>query len=180
MNEAINEILGFVGVFLLIFAVIALFVGAFIIANTFTMTLRERAREFALLRAVGASPTQVFVSIQLQAIVIGLVGSVLGIGVGVGLVTALRAGLARFGAVLAGELPMDATTVAVSIGTGLLVCVVGAALPARKAALTPPVDAMRAEEPTAERSLTARAIIGVVVFAAGLGAVTAASLAHLA
>jgi len=176
MNEAINEILGFIGVFLLIFAVIALFVGAFIIANTFTMTLRERAREFALLRAVGASPTQVFVSILLQAVVVGLVGSALGIGVGVGLVAALRLGLEQFGATLAGDLPLDAPTVAISVGTGLLVCVVGAALPARRAALTPPLDAMRAEEPTGERSLTARGIIGVVVLVAGLGAVTAASL----
>lgn len=96
-SEAVEEVLGFVETFLLVFAAIALFVGAFIIANTFAMSVRERLRELALLRALGASPGQVFASVLVQALVVGLVGGGFGVLAGAGLVRVIRWGLALAG-----------------------------------------------------------------------------------
>src|SRR5674476_1241887 len=74
-HEQWQSMLGFISTFLLVFAGIALFVGTFIISNTFAMVVRQRQREFAMLRAVGASPSQVFASVLGQAAVIGVVGA---------------------------------------------------------------------------------------------------------
>lgn len=167
-KDAISDQLGFVTTFLLVFAAIALFVGAFIISNTFAMSVRQRMREFALLRAVGASPTQVFASILIQAAVVGLVGSALGIAGGLGLVAVLRVGLEAMGMDLAGTIPVDAATIVVSLGVGTLVSVLAAAVPARRAALVPPVEAMRDEVTVAERSMRVRSLLGLVL--TGLGA----------
>src|SRR5690606_12409823 len=89
-RESIESTLGFLNTFLLVFAAISLFVGGFIIANTFAMSVRQRMRELALLRAMGASPSQVFGSVLVQAAVVGVVGSLLGVAGGLGLVSALR------------------------------------------------------------------------------------------
>jgi putative ABC transport system permease protein len=106
-RKSIEEQLGFVQTFMLVFAGISLFVGAFIISNTFSMSVRQRMREFALLRAVGASPAQVFVSILIQAAVVGLVGSALGIVAGLGLVSLLRILFSKVGMDLSGSIPLD-------------------------------------------------------------------------
>jgi putative ABC transport system permease protein len=166
--------LGFVTTFLLVFAGIALFVGAFIISNTFSMSVRQRMRELALLRAVGASPLQVFASVLVQAAVVGLVGSTLGILGGLGLVSLLRVGLGAVGMDLVGSIPVDTTTIVVSLVVGTAVSVLAAALPARRAALVPPVEAMRDDVATPERSLRWRAIGGLAVTALGAAAVVAA------
>ena len=168
--------LGFVQMFMLVFAGISLFVGAFIISNTFTMSVRQRMREFALLRAIGASPTQVFASILIQAAVVGLAGSALGIAAGLGLVSLLRIGLEKVGMDLSGSIPLDATTVVLSLVVGTIVAVGAAALPARRAALTAPVEAMR-EAAATEKSLKTRTIAGSVLTAAGIAAVVAALVA---
>ncbi|MBI9116023.1 ABC transporter permease [Sanguibacter suaedae] len=170
----IESQLGFVETFLLVFAGISLFVGGFIIANTFAMTVRQRQREFALLRAVGASPLQVFASILVQAAVVGLVGGALGVAGGLGLVTALKALFESMGMDLAGDVPVTTQMVVVSLVVGLVVSVVSAALPARRAALVPPVEAMRDESPGQARSLRVRGVLGLVVAGAGTGAVVAA------
>jgi putative ABC transport system permease protein len=167
----IDDMLGFVVTFLLVFAGIALFVGAFIISNTFAMAVRQRMREFALLRAVGASPAQVFASILGQAAIVGLAGSALGILGGLGLVQLLRGILGSVGMELAGDLPVDTLTIVVSVLVGTVVSVLAAAIPARRAALVPPVEAMRDEVVTPERSLRPRAIGGLVLVALGLAAV---------
>ncbi|WP_245993115.1 FtsX-like permease family protein [Xylanimonas allomyrinae] len=142
-RASIQEVLGFLQTFLLIFAAIALVVGAFIITNAFAMAVRERQRENALLRAVGASPAQVFASVLVQAFAVGLVGAALGVGGGVGLVHGIRAVLARFGMQLGSDVPLSAGEVAVAVTLGTVLCLVAAALPARRAALVPPVQAMR-------------------------------------
>ncbi|WP_370247780.1 ABC transporter permease [Cryobacterium sp. TMT2-4] len=168
--------LGFVQAFMLVFAGISLFVGAFIISNTFSMLVRQRTREFALLRAVGASPTQVFASILIQAAVVGLLGSALGIAGGLGLVSLLRIGFDQVGMDLSGSIPLDAPTVIVSLLIGTVVAVVAAALPARRAALTAPVEAMR-EATATERSLRVRTIIGGVLATLGAAGLVVALLA---
>lgn len=174
-EEAVQSVLGFISTFLLVFAAISLFVGAFIIANTFQMVVRQRQREFAMLRAVGASPGQVFTSILVQALVVGVLGSAAGVGAGVALVAGLRGFFASMGMELSGRIPLDGFTVAVSVVTGTLVSVVAAAVPARRAALTPPVEAMRDEVAAHERGSTVRAATGAFLLVGGLVAVAAAT-----
>ena len=173
-RASIETMLGFVTTFLMIFAAISLFVGAFIIANTFAMSVRQRMREFALLRAVGASPLQVFTSILTQAAVVGLLGSALGIGAGLGLVSMLRVLFERMGMDLSGSIPLDASTVVISLLVGTVVSIAAAALPARRAALTPPVEAMRDDVVVHERSLRVRALVGGALVVGGLASLVVA------
>ncbi|MBO3101288.1 ABC transporter permease [Cellulomonas fengjieae] len=175
-TENILSILGFITTFLLVFAGISLFVGAFIIANTFSMWVRQRTRELALLRAVGASPLQVFSSIVLQAAIVGLVGAALGVAGGLGLVVVLREVLGAVGMQLTGRVPVDGFTLAVSVLVGTLVSVLAAALPARRAALVPPVEALRDEVTLPERSLWRRAVAGASLVVLGVAALVAALL----
>uniref|UniRef100_UPI00209B2111 FtsX-like permease family protein n=1 Tax=Cellulosimicrobium cellulans TaxID=1710 RepID=UPI00209B2111 len=142
-TDAITEQLGFVSTFLLVFAALALFVGTFLISNTFAMHVRRRMRELALLRAVGASPAQVFWSVIAQAAVVGAVGAVLGVGAGFGLAELARSGLGAVGMELDGALPVTTAGVVVPLLVGVVVSVVAAAVPARHAALVRPVEAMR-------------------------------------
>lgn len=173
---SVLKVLGFITTFLLVFAGISLFVGAFIISNTFSMWVRQRMREFALLRAVGASPAQVFTSIVLQAAIVGVIGSVLGVLAGLGLVVVLRGVLGTAGMQLTGQVPVDGFTIVVSVLVGTLVSVLAAALPARRAALVPPVEALRDEMTVPERSLRRRAVVGCALVLAGVAAVAAALL----
>ncbi|MFC8921208.1 ABC transporter permease [Cellulosimicrobium sp. NPDC057127] len=175
-SEAVEEVLGFVETFLLVFAAIALFVGAFIIANTFQMSVRERLRELALLRALGASPGQVFASVIAQAFLVGLVGGGFGVLAGAGLVRVIRWGLAAAGFDFSGRAPLDTAQVLAAVGLGAAVSVLAAALPARLAAAIPPVQAMR-DDVAPERGTLARAVSGVVLVVAGAGVLWLA--AHL-
>ncbi|RYV51540.1 ABC transporter permease [Pengzhenrongella frigida] len=173
----IETALGFIETFLLVFAGISLFVGGFIIANTFAMSVRQRLREFALLRALGASPVQVFASILVQAAVVGLLGSALGVLAGFALVSVLRVVLGRFGMSLSGTIPLEPSTVALSLAIGTVVSLAAAALPARRAALTPPVEAMRDDVVVQERTLRWRALSGSLLTALGVAAVVLAVVA---
>ncbi|MDF9877494.1 ABC transporter permease [Cellulosimicrobium cellulans] len=167
-SEAVEEVLGFVETFLLVFAAIALFVGAFIIANTFAMSVRERLRELALLRALGASPGQVFASVLVQALVVGLVGGGLGVLAGAGLVRVIRWGLALAGMEFSGRVPLGTPQVVAAVGLGAVVSVLAAVLPARRAAAIPPVQAMR-DDVAPDRGTGVRAVGGIVLVAAGAG-----------
>nr|WP_318268933.1 FtsX-like permease family protein [Actinomyces bovis] len=173
-NQFVEKILGYVQTFLLVFVVLAMFVGSFIIMNTFAMSVRQRQKEFALLRAVGASTFSVFLTVLLQAVVIGLLGSALGVLGGLGLTRLLVAGLEAYGMPLPGGVPMTSTIIATSIAVGLLVTIVGALLPARDAALTAPVEAMRQVSGSREKSLVLRSILGLLFTAAGLAGVLTA------
>ena len=173
-NAYVESILGYIQTFLLVFVVLAMFVGSFIIMNTFAMSVRQRQKEFALLRAVGASPASVFGTVLFQAVVIGLVGSLIGVAGGIGLTRLLVAGLEAYGMSLPGGVPMTSGVIAASIAIGLLVTIVGALLPARDAALTPPVEAMRGTAGAREKPLRVRGGIGAVLAAAGLAVVIAA------
>lgn len=172
----IDSMLGFLSTFLLIFALIALFVGGFVIANTFTMTVRQKQREFAMLRAVGASPGQVFMSVTIQAILVGLIGGVLGIFGGWGLVAALQVVFEAMGMDFASTIPLTPFIITLGIATGVLVSAVSAALPARKAALTAPVEAMRDDAAPVIRPSWWRIAIGALLTLGGATMVTAAVL----
>lgn len=149
---------------LLVFAGIALFVGTFIIANTFTMLVAQRTREIALLRAVGATRGQVVRSVRVEAAVIGLIGSVVGLLLGIALAAGLHGVLNATGAELpAGGLVIAPMTVFWALLVGVGVTVVAAWLPARKAARVPPVAALRADIPQTTASLRRRNIVGVLI-----------------
>ena len=173
-NKTIEEQLGFIQVFLLVFVVIAMFVGSFIIMNSFAMSVRQRVKEFALLRAVGASPASVFGVVFLQAVVIGVVGSALGVAAGAGLLAGLSAMLDAAGMPLLEGTGLSGPIIAISLAVGLGVTVIGALLPAREAALTHPVEAMRGVSGSREKSLVLRTILGGLLLAAGVAAIAAA------
>ncbi|AZS74212.1 ABC transporter [Streptomyces lydicus] len=154
---------------LLVFAGIALFVGIFIIANTFTMLISQRSREIALMRAIGASRRQVVRSVLAEACLLGLVSSVVGLGLGAGIAVALRAVLDANGAGFpGGPVIISPTAVLSSLAVGVVVTVLAAWLPSRKAAKIAPVEALNTvEAPPALRSLVIRNSLGAVV--TGLG-----------
>jgi putative ABC transport system permease protein len=160
---------------LLAFAAIALFVGIFLIANTFTMLVAQRTRELALMRAVGASRRQVKRSVMLEALVVGALAAVIGFVLGIGLATGLRSAMGSFGAkVPAGPLVVSPTAIASALAVGVLVTVLAAWLPARRAAKIPPVAAMgSAHLPATTKSLVVRNTLGSVITLAGAGAILA-------
>ena len=171
-QQAANGIESFIGTFntfLLVFALIALFVGAFLIFNTFSIIVGQRTRELALLRALGASKGQVNRSVLGEALVVGVLGSLVGIGAGVGLASGLYGLLKAFGLSLPStSLQLLSRTVIVGLLTGTGVTMASAILPARRAARIAPVAAMRDDALEAETSLRRRAITGGSVLVAGL------------
>ena len=168
-SAEIKEGLGFFTTALLVFAGISLFVGAFLIFNTFSMLVAQRAKELALLRALGASRRQVTGSVLVEALVVGLFASVLGFALGIGVAVGLRGVLAALGIDLPeGDLVLAPRTLVVSLVVGVGVTAVAALLPARKAARVAPVEAMRDSGPAEERSLRKRGAAGAVLLVAGI------------
>ena len=156
----------FINVFLLTFAFIALFVAVFLIFNTFSMLVAQRTRELALLRAVGASRGQVRRSVLAEAAVLGLLAAALGVVGGILVSLGLRALIGTFGAQLpSGPLVIEPRTILVAVVVGVLVTVVSAYVPARRAAVVPPVAAMRDEIELPTRSLLVRTVIGALLLA---------------
>jgi putative ABC transport system permease protein len=169
-QDAVGQVLNFLNIFLLVFAAIALVVGTFLIINTFSILVAQRSRELALLRALGASRRQVNRAVLLEAAIVGLVGSTLGLLGGWALAAGLKALFAQFGLDLsATPLVFSARTVVVSYVVGLVVTLVAAYLPARRASRIPPVAAMRDDVAMPESSIRRRMLVG-----AGLGVLGAA------
>jgi putative ABC transport system permease protein len=143
-SDDIRSNLSFLSTALLAFGGISLFVGAFIIFNTFSITVAQRAREFALLRTLGASRRQVLRSVLLEGLAIGVLGSVAGLGLGIAVASGLRALFKSFGI----DLPSNGTviltrTITVSLIVGILVTLIACVIPALRATRVPPVAALR-------------------------------------
>jgi putative ABC transport system permease protein len=159
-----------------IFGFIALFVGSFIIVNTFSILVAQRNRELALLRALGASRRQVSRSVLGEAFVTGVIASVIGVGVGILIALGLKGLLNSFGSSLPpGPTVYKPTSFIIPIALGVVITCGAAYLPARRAAKVPPIAAMRESVPTSEEGLLKRIIagaialaLGVVILAAGL------------
>lgn len=167
-RDDLQESLSFFNVFLMTFAFIALFVGSFIIYNTFSILVAQRGKEMALLRALGAGRRQVLTSVLLEALAVGLAASLGGIVVGVGVAGGLKALLAGMGIdIPAGGLVVTGSTVTTSLIAGVVVCVVSAVFPARKASLTPPVAAMRETAFEIARNGRGRVVSGSVLLFLG-------------
>ncbi|WP_438485790.1 ABC transporter permease [Streptomyces sp. S186] len=155
---------------LLTFAGISLFVGIFLIANTFTMLIAQRSREIALMRAVGASRRQVVRSVLAEAGLLGLASSAVGFALGLGIAVGLRPLLNATGAGFPdGPLVISPAAALAALGVGVLVTVLAAWLPSRKAAKIAPVEALNTvEAPPAQRGLVLRNSLGAVVTALGV------------
>ncbi|MFD8160152.1 ABC transporter permease [Streptomyces malaysiensis] len=173
--EAIEQGMSSMQTMMLVFAGIALFVGIFIIVNTFSMLVAQRTRELALMRAVGATRRQVTRSVLIEATIVGAIAAVVGLVAGIGIGAALRSVLNSTGAnVPDGPLVVAPTTVLVSVLVGVVVTVLSAWLPGRRAAKIPPVAAMNSVHaaPTT-RGLVVRNTIGTILAAGGIALVVA-------
>lgn len=166
--------LSFFSTFLLVFAAVALFVGSFIIYNTFSIVVAQRSREMALLRAIGASRRQVLASVLLEAVIVGVIASVVGLFAGIGVAAGLKALLAGFGIdIPAGGIVLLPRTVVVAVLVGLGVSVASAVLPARRASKVAPIAALRDVAFDRSGSSKLRLVAGVVVTAVGVAAMAA-------
>jgi len=143
-TASIGKALSFITIALLAFAGIAIFVGAFIIFNTFSITVAQRTREFALLRTIGAMRRQVLMSVIFEALLVGLLSSVVGLIAGFGLARGLNWVFKRFGADLPNSgMVIETRTVVVSLLAGTLVTLVAGFWPAVRATRVPPLAALR-------------------------------------
>jgi len=168
--DQVKKSLGFLSTFLLAFAAVSLFVGSFIIYNTFTIIIAQRLRELALLRALGASRRQVTRSVLAEGLLVGFFASLVGVGFGVVVAIGLKAVFAAVGA----DLPSSAMvikprTVIVPVVVGVVITTLSSWGPARKASKVPPVAAIRGAEGIPEgRSLRRRLVSGGLVLALGI------------
>ena len=168
-STAIKDALGFFNTALLIFAGIALFVGAFIIFNTFSITVAQRTHEFALLRALGGSGRQVMTSVIVEALVVGAVASAIGLGVGILIALGLQALLSAFGIDLpTTQFQLLPRTIIASVSVGMIVTIISSVMPARRAARTSPMAALRESMPQTYRPSRRRIITGALVTIAGI------------
>ncbi|KQW48673.1 ABC transporter permease [Nocardioides sp. Root1257] len=168
-QDAVGQFLDVISTFLLVFAIIAVIVGGFIIVNTFTILVAQRSRELALLRALGASRRQVTQSVLLEALVMSALAATIGIGIGWLLARGLAALFRAVGLDISSDaLTLDAQAVVISYAVGVGVTLVAAFLPARRAGKVAPVAAMRADAAPVRESLRRRTIIGGVLMAVGV------------
>lgn len=171
--DGVKEGLGFLNVALLTFAGISVFVGAFVIQNTFRITIAQRVRELGLLRALGATSRQITRLVLVEAAVLSLVGSVVGVLAGIGIAETIKAGLNGFGlGVPDGPLTLEPRTVAVAFAVGFIVTLGSAWLPSRKAASIPPIAALSsADQRPKPKSLRTRALVGSALTIVGIASI---------
>lgn len=165
---SLRDSVQFLSVILITFAAIALFVGGFLIVNTFSMLVAQRGKEFALLRAVGASRGQVSRVVLGEALLVGIVGAVLGIGVGVVLAGVVMNALGMAGMEIPEvDLVLTPTSIVAGAVLGVLVTTLAAYGPQRRAAKVPPVAALRDSANMAQSPLRKRSVTGTVILVAG-------------
>ncbi|MFR9779071.1 ABC transporter permease [Micromonospora sp. MS34] len=167
-SAGLKDGLSFINKILLGFAAVALLVGTFLILNTFSIIVAQRTRELALLRAVGASGRQVIGSVVLEALAVGLIASVLGLGAGIGVGALLAWVFGQQGGLAVAGIGVPAAAVIAAFTVGMVITVLAALLPALRASRIPPIAAMQ-DVATPDRPLTRVTVGGAVV--TGIGAV---------
>ncbi len=151
-SEEIRDNLSFLPTFLLVFGFIAVFVGSFLIFNTFSITVAQRVTEFGMLRTLGASRGQILTTVMVEALAIGLLGAVIGIGGGFLIAQLLSALLKAFEV----DLPttsqvLESRTIVVSLIVGVVVTFVSSLIPALRSTRVPPIAALHAFVPMPSR-----------------------------
>jgi putative ABC transport system permease protein len=168
-------------VIMLVFAFVAVFVGAFIINNTFSITVAQRTRDMAMLRAIGASGRQVKRSVLLEALVIGVLASAAGLVAGIGVASGLRVLMAAFGFEMPnGPMVINTQAMILSFAVGVGITVLSAWLPARRAARIAPIAALREISVDRSGASAKRAVTGTVLTAGGVAALVAGLQGELA
>ncbi|WP_040283816.1 ABC transporter permease [Tessaracoccus massiliensis] len=175
IEEQLNVGLGFVNIFLLVFAGIALLVAALLILNTFSILVAQRARELALFRAIGATRRQVRTAVLMEALFVGLVGATLGLAVGYGLAWGIL-GLLRGLGIDIGDVTPSITWQAVvaSYAIGVIITLIAAYLPARRASATRPVEAMASAAQSNPEKLSGLPLLGIALIELGVAAIVIA------
>ena len=173
-QDDIGEALSFFGRFLTVFSIIALGVGSFVIYNVFSISAAQRQRENALLRALGASRSQITRSMLVESVVVGLLGSATGFVGGIGISKLLSVLLPAIGFDLpSGGLVLENSAILTTILVGLIVTVLSAILPARRAGKVPPLAAMRATALETNSTLKTQVLIGIGFISAGIAIISA-------
>ena len=174
-SDQIREDLGFLRIALLVFAFVALFVGAFLIFNTFSITVAQRISEFGMLRTLGAGRGQILSSVVIEALLIGLLGALIGLAGGFGIATGLNALFVAVGIDLPTTgLVVKDRTIVVSLLIGVVVTLVSSLVPAIRSTRVPPIAAMRAlETPESRRSRAVYLVLALAVTALGVALLVA-------
>jgi len=169
-SNQIRDNLGFLRIALLVFAFVALFVGAFLIFNTFSITVAQRISEFGMLRTLGASRSQILASVVLEALAIGLLGALLGLAGGFAIAKGLNALFVAVGIDLpTTALVLKARTVLAAFGIGIGVTLVSSLIPALRSTRVPPIAALQAvQPPSGRRRRLAYAVLAALLGSAGL------------
>jgi putative ABC transport system permease protein len=169
-----DQFLNIISSVLLGFSVIAVVVSAFIINNTFSIVIGQRVRELALLRALGATGRQISRSVRLEAVVIGVVASALGLLAGYLLAALLRWVLVKLGfGDLPGSIPIRPRTIVVASVVGVGATLLSSIGPSRRVRKIPPVAALRDDLRLTPTGLRRRLLVGGAVAVAGIGALAA-------
>jgi putative ABC transport system permease protein len=167
-GDQANESLAGLDIVLYFFSGIAIFVGAFLILNSFNMTVLQRMREIGTLRALGASRRRLGISIVTEALLLGVLGAALGLALGIGLAELLASAMRSFFALPLSALEVTPTAAIIAVAVGLLATVAGALYPALRASRVPPIQALvggrTIERPPGWR----RALAGTALFLPGL------------
>jgi putative ABC transport system permease protein len=176
-SEEIRDNLSFLPTMLLVFGFIALFVGSFLIFNTFSITVAQRVSEFGMLRTLGASQRQILISVLVEAVAIGLLGAVIGIAGGFLIALLLNALFEAVGIDLpTTSLVIESRTIVVALIVGVVVTLVSSIVPALRSTRVPPIAALHAfaPAPTRRRRLVylglsvLLGLIGLALLLAGL------------
>ncbi len=177
-TEDIREGLGFFQTFLLVFGFIAVFVGSFLIFNTFSITVAQRISEFGMLRTLGASRPQILTTVMVEALAIGVVGAAIGIGAGFLVAAALKALFGVFGIELpTTDLVLQSRTVIVALLVGVIVTLVSSLIPALRSTRVPPIAALHAFSPVpTRRRRVLYAVLSILLGLAGLAMLLAGLL----
>ena len=174
----LQDDLGFFNQFLMAFAYVALFVGMFIIYNTFSIVVAQRSRDMAMLRAIGARRSQVLRSIVLESVAVGLVSAAIGLVAGVGLSFGLRALLAGVGLEIPdGPIVVSSATVTTAFVVGMATTVLSAVVPAVRASRVKPVAALREVAVEPSGLSVARVVAGLLLVGVGGASFAAGTVA---
>lgn len=182
--QSIDSVFSVIRTILLVFALIALFVGSYIIINTFSILIAQRTRELALLRVLGATQRQVFQMVVFEAFITGLIASAVGCLLSVLLASGLYATLSSGAGVPKSNLVLQGSTIVICMVLGVAITLAASIFPARKASRVSPVEAIRdaadLAQPLGRRRITA-GIVGTLIGAAmvAVGLFTGSSNAFL-
>ena len=180
-QSALRKGLGFFYTFLLVFAVVAVLVGAFMMFNTFSITVQQRTRENGLLRALGAGRRQILGAVLLEAAAVGLLASIVGIFAGLLIALGLKRLLVAVGFDIPSQgLVVTTGTVVICLLVGVGVTLLSALSPARKAAKVPPIAAMQlGVVGSTGYGSKQRIYVGLAVLGLGVGALFLGLFGHL-